>query len=149
MFETLSPDRLSQAITHAIAPAFVLGAVAAFTSILSTRLETIFGRLRALNALPDDGHDASYLKADIPRLKKRAQLTNRAMFFAIISGVIVAGLLIVAFMCAYLGIEHVYGAGIMFMIALLYLVAALITFAIEVRIALTEYDHHDATRPKP
>jgi hypothetical protein len=141
MFESLSPDRLSQAITHAIAPAFVLGAVAAFTSI--------FARLRALNALPDNGHDASYLKADIPRLKKRAQLTNRAMFFAIISGVIVAGLLIVAFMCAYLGIEHVYGAGVMFMIALLYLVAALITFAIEVKIALTEYDHHDATRPNP
>jgi hypothetical protein len=144
MFESMSPDRLSLAITHAIAPAFVLGAVAGFTAILSTRLETIIGRLRNLNALPDTG-PKSHLKADIPRLKRRAELTNRAIFFAIISGVIVASLLIVAFMSAYLGIEHVYGAGIMFMIALVYLVAALVTFAVEVRIALAEYDHHDVS----
>src|SRR5262245_23084302 len=132
MFETLSPDRLSQAITHAIAPAFVLGAVAGFTSILSTRLETIMTRLRALNALPEKGHEKSHLKADIPRLKRRAKLTNQAILFAVISGVIVAALLVIAFASVYMGIEHIYGAGVMFMIALLYLVASLITFAFEV-----------------
>jgi len=142
MFETLSPDRLSQAITHAIAPAFVLGAVAGFTSILSLRLTAIVTRIRELTAIPGEGHPSAFLKADLPRLKRRAQLTNRAIFFAVISGLIVATLLIVAFLCAYLGIEHVYGAGIMFMIALLYLVAALVTFAVEVRIALSEYDDH-------
>lgn len=146
MFETLSPDRLSQAITHAIAPAFVLGAVAGFTSILSTRLETIMARLRAINALPD-GHAKAHLKADIPRLKRRAKLTNQAILFAVISGVIVAALLLVAFGSVYIGIEHIYGAGVMFMIALLYLAAALVTFAIEVRIALTEYDQHDLSNP--
>ena len=145
MFETLSPDRLSQAITHAIAPAFVLGAVAGFTSILSTRLETIMARLRALNAVPDDHHKA-HLKADIPRLKRRARLTNQAILFAVISGVIVAALLFIAFASVYLGIEHIYGAGVMFMIALLYLAASLITFAFEVRIALSEYDQHDPSK---
>src|SRR5690349_11681499 len=109
MLETLSPDRLSQAITHAIAPAFVLGAVAGFASILSTRLETIMARLRAINALPD-GHAKSHLKADIPRLRRRAKLTNQAMLFAVVSGIIVAGLLLVAFASVYLGIEHIYGA---------------------------------------
>ncbi len=142
MFDTLSPDRLSQAITHAIAPAFVLGAVAGFTSILSTRLETIMARLRSLNALPN-GHARAHLKADIPRLKRRAKLTNQAIFFAVISGVVVTVLLLVAFATVYLGIEHIYGAAIMFMIALLYLSAALTTFAFEVRIALSEYDHYD------
>ncbi|MBL8895439.1 MAG: DUF2721 domain-containing protein [Rhizobiales bacterium] len=142
MFDTLSPDRLSQAITHAIAPAFVLGAVAGFTSILSGRLETIMARLRALNALPDT-HAKAHLKADIPRLKRRAKLTNQSILFAVISGVIVAGLLLVAFASVYLGIEHIYGAAVMFMLALLYLTAALITFAFEVRIALSEYDQHD------
>jgi len=148
MFESMSPDRLSQAITHAIAPAFVLGAVASFISILSFRLNSILDRIRTLTALPDEGHSASFLKTDLPRLKRRAELTNRAIFFAVISGVLGAALLIVAFACAYIGIEHVYGAGIMFMIALLYLVAALIIFAVEVRIALTEYDHHDVNSPR-
>ena len=50
------------------------------------------------------------------------------------------------FASVYLGIEHIYGAAIMFMIALLYLAAALVTFALEVRIALGEYDQHDPTR---
>src|SRR5262249_44069399 len=130
MFESFSPDRLSQAITHAIAPAFVLGAVAGFTSILSSRLDSI------IDALPDEGHAKSRLKPDIPRLKRRAKLTNQAIFFAVVSGVIGAGLLIIAFLSAYLGIEHIYGAGVLFMIALLFLVAALVSFAIEVRIAL-------------
>ena len=98
------------------------------------------GRLRAINALPD-GHAKAHLKADLPRLKRRAELTNRAIFCSVISAVISAALLIVAFICAFFGIEHVYGAGMMFMIALLFLVAALITFALEVRIALSEYDH--------
>ena len=142
LFDSFSADRLSQAITHAIAPAFVLGAVASFTSILSLRLTAIVTRIRELNTIPDDGHPSSFLKADLPRLKRRARLTNRAIFYAVISGVIGAALLIVAFLSAYLGIEHVFGAGIMFMIALFYLVAALVTFACEVRIALSEYDDH-------
>ncbi len=142
MFDSLSADRLSQAITHAIAPAFVLGAVAGFSSILSSRLEIIMARLRALNALPDT-HAKAHLKADLPRLKRRAKLTNQAIFFAVISGAIVASLLLIAFASVYLGIEHIYGAAVMFMIALVYLVAALVTFAVEVRIALTEYDQHD------
>lgn len=144
MFDTLSPDRLSQAITHAIAPAFVLGACAGFISILSTRLEIIMARLRAITALPD-GHAKAHLKADVPRLRRRAKLTNQAILFAVISGAIVAGLLLVAFASVYLGIEHIYGAAIMFMIALLYLLAALVTFAWEVRIALSEYDHHNVS----
>jgi hypothetical protein len=144
MFETLSPDRLSQAITHAIAPAFVLGAVAGFTSILSARLETIMARLRAINALPD-GHAKAHLKADIPRLKRRAKRPIQAILLAVTSGVVVAALLLIAFASVYLGIEHVYGAGVMFMIALLYLTAALVTFVLEVRIALSEYDHHSPT----
>jgi len=143
VFESLSPDRLSQVIAHAIAPAFVLGAVASFTGILSIRLNTIIERIRVLNALPKEGQDASFLRADLPRLKRRAELTNRAILYAVISGAISAALLIVAFVCAFLGIEHVYGAGIMFVIALLFLVAALIVFAFEVRIALTDYDHHN------
>jgi len=142
MFESLSPDRLSQVIAHAIAPAFVLGAVASFTGILSVRLSAIIDRIRVLNALPE-GQDISFLRADLPRLKRRAELTNRAILYAVISGVISAALLIVAFVSAFLGIEHVYGAGIMFMIAMLFLVAALVVFACEVRIALTDYDHHN------
>ena len=41
-------DHLSEAISHATAPAFMLGAVAAFLSILIARLERIADKNKAL-----------------------------------------------------------------------------------------------------
>lgn len=147
MFDAFSVDRLSQAITHAIAPAFVLGAVASFVSVLTTRLATIVDRLRRLNALPEQGHANSHLRADVPRLIRRARLTNRAIFLSVCSGAIASALLALAFASAYLGIEHIYGAAFLFMVALMFLFAALVTFALEVRIALSTYDHYDPDHP--
>jgi hypothetical protein len=42
-------DHLSSAITHATAPAFMLGPVARFLSILIARMERIIDRKRASN----------------------------------------------------------------------------------------------------
>lgn len=142
VFGSPSPDQLSQVISHAIAPAFLLGAVASFVSVLFTRMTTIPDRLRTLNALPDEGHPSSALKPDIPRLRRRATLTNKAIFLSVCSGVAAAILLIVAFLAASLGVEHVFGAAILFIVSLAFLAAALVMFALEVRIELTEYDHH-------
>ena len=43
-------DQLSAAISHATAPAFMLGAVAGFLSILIARMERIVDRNRSLRA---------------------------------------------------------------------------------------------------
>ena len=43
-------DHLGLVISHATAPAFMLGAVAAFLSILIQRMERISDRIRALRA---------------------------------------------------------------------------------------------------
>ena len=43
-------DHLSEAISHATAPAFMLGAVAAFLSILIARLERIADKNKALRS---------------------------------------------------------------------------------------------------
>jgi hypothetical protein len=63
---------------------------------------TILDRLRTLNALPDEGHPSSALKPDIPRLRRRATLTNKAIFLSVYSGVAAAVLLIVTFLAASL-----------------------------------------------
>jgi Protein of unknown function (DUF2721) len=41
-------DQLSQIMSHAIAPAFLLGAVAAYISILLSRMTTVVDRIRSL-----------------------------------------------------------------------------------------------------
>jgi hypothetical protein len=140
--EPTTADHLAQILSHVIAPSFLLGAVAGFVSILFTRMTHILDRLRDLNAIPDEGHVRSPLKADIPRLERRARLMNRAMFLTVCSGIVATLLIVLAFASAYLGIEHIWGAALLFMISLILLGAALVVFAIEITIALTDYDHH-------
>jgi hypothetical protein len=105
-------------------------------------MTNVLDRLRSLNAIPDDGHPHSHLKSDIPRLQRRARLMNRAIFLAVCSGIATAVLIVLAFATAYLGFQHIWGAATLFMISLALLGAALVVFAIEVRIALTDYDHY-------
>ncbi|WP_162918649.1 DUF2721 domain-containing protein [Taklimakanibacter deserti] len=140
--EPTTADHLALVLSHVIAPSFLLGAVAGFVSILFTRMTHILDRLRSLNAVPDEGHARSPLKADIPRLARRARLMNRAMFLSVCSGIVATILIVLAFASAYLGIQHIWGAAILFMLSLLLLGAALVVFAAEIRIALTDYDHH-------
>jgi uncharacterized protein DUF2721 len=133
--------QLSQIISHATAPAFLLGAVAGFVSILIARMNGIIDRVRSLNMITDDDAARVHLRADIPRLKHRARLMNDAIYLAVGSGICTTLQVILAFASAFLGIRHELLFGVLFVVALGLLGAALFTFAREVRIALTEFDH--------
>jgi hypothetical protein len=133
---------LSQVISQATAPAFLLGAVAAFVSSLIGRMNDIIGRVRSLNMIDDDGSPRARLRSDIPRLKRRARLVNNAIYFAVGSGICTTVLVILAFASALMGIRHEQIAGVLFVIALGLLGTALFMLAREVRIALNEYDHY-------
>ena len=55
--DTSSTIQLAQVIAQVTAPSFLLGAVAAFISLLIARMNRIIDRSQALNAINDD--DAS------------------------------------------------------------------------------------------
>jgi hypothetical protein len=137
-----SIDHLSQVISHVVAPAFLLGAVASFISILVTRMSGVVDRIRSINDIPDEGHAKSRLKADLPRLRRRAALLHRAIFLAINSGIVAAILIVAAFAFALVGRSHAWTAAILFIISLGLLCASLVVFALEVKIGLDEYDHY-------
>ena len=136
------PAQLSRIMSEAMAPAFVLGAVAGFVSILLGRLTAVVDRIRSLNDVSDDDHGRTHLKSDIPRLRRRAELLSKAAHLALFSGMCVGLLLIVGFACAYLRLEHIYGAALLFILGVALLVAALFKFGQEVRIGLSEADHY-------
>jgi hypothetical protein len=140
--EATDLSHLSQVISHATAPAFLLTAVAGFVSILIARMDGIIDRVRSLNMIADDDSPRARLKADIPRLKHRAQLMNKAIYLAVGSGICTTVLVILAFASAFVGIRHEQIVGVLFVVALGLLGAALLTFAREVRIALNESDHY-------
>jgi len=104
------PDvgQLSQVMSQATAPAFVLGAVAGFVSILLGRMTTVLDRIRNLNEIADDDSRRAPLKSDIPRLRRRATLLNSATHLALASGMCTSLLLVVGFGSAFLKLQHEY-----------------------------------------
>jgi len=138
------PDtqQLAQVMSQSTAPAFVLGAVAGFVSILLGRMTTIIDRIRSLNEIAEDGRARAHLKSDIPRLQRWASLLNSAVRLALLSGMCTALLLVVGFASAFLKLQHEYGAAVLFGIAICLLGASLFKFSQEVRIGLSEADHY-------
>src|SRR5512147_2597341 len=74
-----SIDQLTQVISHVIAPAFMLGAVTSFVSIVTGRIDVVLGRIRNLNAIPSDDLNRAHLKEDVQRLSRRLVLLRRCM----------------------------------------------------------------------
>ncbi len=100
LFDTPTPTELSRIIGQITAPAFLLGAVAAFIALLLARLRQVIDRTQELNQIADDDKTRAPLKADIPRLHRRARLLNRSVEYAAISAIVVTALMFVAFVSA-------------------------------------------------
>jgi cytochrome c biogenesis protein CcdA len=140
--ETPTVSQLSQVISQAVAPAFILGALAAFISVLILRMNRVVDRSQALNAIGGDDPARVHLKTDLPRMKRRALLLNNAVLFASISAIFATLLVVVAFVSAFFGIQHERGIAVLFVVTLGFFAAALVNLARETRIALHEFDYY-------
>ena len=116
--DTPSVSQLSNVISQAAAPAFLLGALAAFIALLIGRLNRIVDRTVLLNGIPEDDTARSRLKVDLPRLMRRAAMMNRAIFWAVLASISVTLLVIVAFVTAFFELQHERGVAVFFMISL-------------------------------
>jgi len=135
-------ERLSEIFSNALAPTFFLGAVAAFVSLMTARLSTIIERIRTLNAIADDDHNRARLKVDLDRLRRGARLLNSGILAALRGGICATLLLAIMFLTGFVGIKHAYGAGLLFIIATVFLGLAIIRYAQEARISLHEHDEY-------
>ena len=138
------PDRgqLSQWMAQAAAPAFVLGAVAGFVSILQGQLTGVVNRIRTLNDITDEDAARALLKSDLPHLRRRVRLLRSAVLLALASGFCTSLLLLVGFVSAFFRFQYIYGAAFLFTLAVGLLGGALLRFGQEVMIGLSEADHY-------
>jgi Protein of unknown function (DUF2721) len=125
-------DRLTQIFSNAVAPAFFLGAVAAFVSLMMSRLAAVHERIKATRALPDQNSMA------LGPLRRRARLLSDGIILSLSGGVCATLLLAVLFASQFFGLRHVYGAGVLFFVATLLLGVALFRFAQEAWLARRE-----------
>ena len=140
----VAPDaiQLSQVIAQATAPAFMLGSVAGFVSILVGRMNSVVDRIRYLNEIADDDGARGHLKSDIPRLRRRLSLLSSATRLALACGVCTSLLLCVGFGSAFLRLQHVYGLAGLFFGAVALMGVSLFKFGQEVTIGISEADHY-------
>ncbi|MCA1405332.1 DUF2721 domain-containing protein [Ensifer sp. IC3342] len=134
--------QLSTMISHAVAPAFLLNAIAALVTILVGRMARVTDRIRSLNQISDDDISRVWLKADIARLKRREALLHNALHLAVFGGIGVTVLLLMGFLVAFLGYRHEPGAAVLFIVALCFLLGSFVRFLQDVRLSMSEPDHH-------
>ncbi len=82
-----------------------------------------------LNGIPDDDTVRTRLKADLPRLMRRAAMMNRAILWAVIASIALTLLVIVAFVTAFFQLQHERGVALFFMISLGAFTVSLVDFA--------------------
>jgi Protein of unknown function (DUF2721) len=136
------PEQLAAIFSQALAPAFLLGAITILTGGLSTRLTGVIDRIRSLNEIADSDSARGKLKADIPVLKLRAVLLQRAAYMTLTAGMTLILLLVIWVASAFMGLQHIYGGGLLFGIACVLLGLSFYNFAREVKISLAEFNSY-------
>lgn len=129
---------LAQIIQLSIAPVFLLTAIGAFLSAITTRLGRVIDRARVLESIiaSDGAEDNVIAINELVGLDRRMLLANRAVGLSIGSALTVCALITVLFISAVSPIHLDQIVPILFILALLLLTAALTAFLMEIRISI-------------
>ena len=141
MVTQLSLSEISHVIALSMAPAFLLAAVGAFSSLVVGKMTSIVTRIRFLNAIEDTDRTRAHLKSDIPRLKLCARLISRSLAFSVGSGLVTICVMIFSFAGALFKWQHETAVAILFMFALALLGVGLGFLLREAIIWHDELDH--------
>lgn len=129
---------LAQTIQLSIAPVFLLTAIGAFLSAITTRLGRVIDRARMLESIiADEGKEGNDIAIkELIGLDRRMLLANRAVGLSIASALTVCALITVLFISAVSPIHLDQIVPILFILALLLLTASLTAFLLEIRISI-------------
>jgi len=135
---------ITRVIQLAIAPVFLLSAIATIINVLITRLSRAVDRRRTLEehlSIYQDEHLEQAI-SELRMLQKRIVIVLWAVSLAVLAGLlaVLAGLLVcllvgTAFAGAYMGLDLTRGIAILFIAAVLALTGCLILFLREISIA--------------
>src|SRR5712675_1997510 len=133
-------DRLTQIFSNAVAPSFFLGAIAAFVSLMMSRLASVNAQIKATRALPDQDRSAVGSSMALRPLTRRARLLNDGIILSLGGGVCATLLLAALFASQFFGLKHVFCSFFFFFLATLLLGVSLFRFAQEAWLARRELE---------
>lgn len=138
-----SPDHITKVFSAASAPAFFLGGVGAFTSLMSTRLADVVGRMRLLEAALIAGTATPWDIREGTVLKRRSKCLHSGIKSAVRSGICVTALLAILFVGEFFDSQYSIGAGSLFFIATILLGFALAKIAEDAKLSVSYLDLED------
>ena len=135
---------IARIIQLAVAPVFLLTAIATMINALNTRLGRIVDRRRVVQErvpTPEVG-DTEDKGREIRLLERRSKLVYYAIFCAVLSALLVCLVVAGAFLGALLGIGLARSVAALFIAAMLAMIAALSLFLREVYVAVRAGTHN-------
>ena len=136
--DVFDPDGIAHTIQIALAPSFLLTAIAAILSLLTSRLGRTVDRSRWIEEhyapKGDARHD--YQVSQLRLIDKRMKYANRALVLCALSGMLICIEIAGLFLSALLGLAIGQIMAMAFIVAMVLLIAGLVLFLVEVRIAV-------------
>ena len=129
---------IAHAIQLAVAPVFLLSGIGVLLGVLTNRLARVVDRARHL----EDRHseaapaEAGELGQQLDSLARRAKLMNTAITLSTVSALLVASVVALLFGSAFVRFNLAVPVAAGFILAMMALVGALLSFLIEVRVAI-------------
>jgi hypothetical protein len=134
---------ITRVIQLAVAPVFLLTAIATMINALNTRLGRIVDRRRVVRDRLDSLAAANpQAEAEIVMLVRRSALVYYAIFGAVLSALLVCMVVAGAFLGALLGVDLARSVAGLFIAAMLAMIAALGLFLREVFLAVRSGTHN-------
>lgn len=129
---------LAQTISLSLSPVFMLAGIGALLNVLAGRLSRVVDRSRALEQLHprSTGPEHDRHVWELRLLDRRISIINAALFLAVSSAVMTCLVVATLFVATLAKLHLATLVALFFILAMLLLIASLVSFMIEVRISL-------------
>lgn len=137
---TVQSIDIAHLIQVALTPIFLISAIGVTLNVLTSRLARIVDRARSMEdqlRRPDHQADGRDLHGELGVLARRARFINAAITLITLSALFIALVVVMLFVNAFLRWDLSAFIACMFILSMMSLAAALLSFLIEVRIATT------------
>ena len=129
---------IAHAIQLALAPVFLLSGIWVFLGVLASRLARIVDRARNMEKelRQPEARDPESIRNQLRALSRRARYINIAITLGTVAALLVAIVIALLFSSTFIPLNLAAPLALLFVLAMAALVAAFVSFLIEVRVAI-------------
>jgi hypothetical protein len=136
MPENIAISAIAHIIELAVAPVFMLTGIGAFLGVMTNRLARIIDRSRVLEVqIPADSGAQALIEAELHALSRRGRYVNHSITLCTITALLIATVIAVLFLGAFITFNASVTVAVLFVTAMINLIAALIYFLKEILLA--------------